>query len=267
MSVPPPQTAPPAPKGHGRDGFEWWAPFAALFVALAAALVLTSILAGISGELAGTKLPPGVLLIGTFLQDALLVAAMIGFAKLSGSRTTPGAFGLRRVQITRVIVPAVVVFVVFYGFLLAWSQLQPDATDDLAKDLGAKDSTVALVGVAILVGIVAPIVEELFFRGFLFGALSGVLHWGVAAVVTGLVFGGIHAGGTPPIFLVPLMVLGALLCVLYRRTGSLVPSMGVHAFNNALALAVAMKWGPLGVIAALIIAPAIVTTIASMAAD
>ena len=267
MSVPPPQTAPPAPRGHVNEGFEWWAPFAALFAALAAALVLTSIVAGISGHLDGQHLPPGVLLIGTFIQDALLVAAMVGFAKLSGSRTTPGAFGVRRVRLSRAFVPAVIAFVVFYGFLLAWSQLQPDATDDLAKDLGAKDSTVALVAVAILVGIVAPIVEELFFRGFLFGALNRVMHWVVAAVLTGVVFGGIHAGGTPAIFLVPLMVLGALLCVLYRRTGSLVPGMGVHAFNNALALAVAMKWSAPGVIAALVLAPAIVTTIASKAAD
>jgi membrane protease YdiL (CAAX protease family) len=267
MSVPPPQTSPPAPRGHVSEGFQWWAPFAALFAALVGALVLTSIIAGATGNLDGGDLPPGVLLAGTFIQDALLIAAMIGFAKLSGAPTTPRAFGLRRVRLGKVLVPAVIVFVVFYAFLLAWSQLQPEAKDDLAKDLGAKDSTMALVAVAILVAIIAPIVEELFFRGFLFGALGRVMHWIVAAVVTGFVFGAIHAGGTPAIFLVPLAVLGALLCVLYRRTDSLVPGMGVHAFNNALALGVAMKWSVAGVLAALVIAPALVTTIASRAAD
>jgi membrane protease YdiL (CAAX protease family) len=266
MSVPP-QTAPPAPGGHVSEGFEWWAPFAALFVALMGALVLTSIVAGATGNLDGGDLPPGVLLVGTFIQDVLLVAAMVGFARLGGARTTPAAFGVRRVRFRGVILAAVLVFVVFYAFLLAWSQLQPDATDDLAKDLGARDSTVALAAVAVLVGIVAPVVEELFFRGFLFGALGRVMPWLVAAVVTGLVFGGIHAGGTPAIFLVPLAVLGALLCVLYRRTGSLLPGMGVHAFNNALALAVAMKWSFLGGVAAVILAPAIVVLLASRAAD
>ncbi len=267
MSVPPPETAPPVPGGHLSEGFEWWAPFAALFCALVGALVLTSIVAGATGNLDGGDLPPGVLLAGTFIQDALLIAAMIGFARLSGAPTTPHAFGVRRVRLRAVLKPAVIVFVVFYVFLLAWSQIQPEARDDLAQDLGAKDSTMALVAVAFLVAIVAPMVEELFFRGFLFGALGRIMHWGVAAVVTGLVFGAIHAGGTPAIFLVPLAVLGALLCVLYRRTDSLVPGMGVHAFNNALALGVAMKWSLIGVLAGLVIAPAIVVTLASRAAD
>jgi membrane protease YdiL (CAAX protease family) len=264
MSVPPPQTA---PQGHISEGFQWWAPFAALLAALLGAVVATSVVAMATGNLDGDDPEPGVLLVGTFIQDALLIAAMIGFAHLGGTRVTAHAFGLRRVRFGNAIGPAIVVFLVFYGFLLAWSQIQPDATDDLAKDLGAKDSTVALVAVAVLVGIVAPIVEELFFRGFLFGALGRVMPWLLAAVTTGLVFGGIHAGGTPVIFLVPLAVLGALLCVLYRRTGSLLPGMGVHAFNNALALAVTMKWSFAGGLAAVVLGPAIVVLIASRAAD
>src|SRR4051812_46240361 len=112
MSVPPPQTAPPAPRGHVSEGFEWWAPFAALFVALMGALVLTSIVAGATGNFDGGNLPPGVLLVGTFTQDVLLVAAMVGFARLGGARTTPRAFGVRPVRFRSVIVPAVIVFVV-----------------------------------------------------------------------------------------------------------------------------------------------------------
>jgi membrane protease YdiL (CAAX protease family) len=267
MSVPPPQTAPPAPRGHVSEGFAWWAPFAALFVALMGALVLTSIVAGATGNLDGGDLPPGVLLVGTFIQDVLLVAAMIGFAKLTGSRTTPRAFGIRRAPFFSSLVLGLGLLVVFLLFVQAWSQLEPGAKDDLADDLGAKDSSIALAAVAFLVAIVAPVVEELFFRGFLFGALGRIMHWVVAAVVTGIVFGGIHAGGTPAIFLVPLAFLGALLCVLYRVTGSLIPGMGVHAVNNAFALAVAMKWTVLGGAAAVILAPAIVVTLASRAAD
>ena len=39
-------------------------------------------------------------------------------------------------------------------------------------------------------------------------------------------------------FLVPLGVFGALLCLLYHRTGSLLPCMALHALNNSLALGV-----------------------------
>jgi membrane protease YdiL (CAAX protease family) len=267
MSVPPPQTAPPAPRGHVSEGFEWWAPFAALFVALVGALVLTTIVALATGSSEAGDLPPGVLLVGTFIQDALLVAAMVGFAKLTGARTTPRAFGIRRAHLPSSLALGFALLVAFLLFVAAWGQLQPDTKDDLAKDLGANDSTVALIAVAFLVAIVAPIVEELFFRGFLFSALGRVMHWVVAALVTGFVFGAIHLGGTPAIFLVPLAVLGTALCVLYRRTGSLIPGMGVHAANNAIALAVAMKWSVLGGLAAAVLAPAIVVTLALEAAD
>ncbi|MEA2124308.1 MAG: protease family protein [Solirubrobacteraceae bacterium] len=267
MSVPPPQTAPPTPRGHVQEGFAWWSPFAALFCAYAAAIVFAAILAGATGNADGGDLPPGVILGATFIQDVLLVVAMVMFARLSGASTSPAAFGLRKVPPGRALALAAVAFVVFYAFLLAWSQLDTGAKDDLAKDLGAKDSTLALIAVAVLVGIVAPIVEELFFRGFLFGALGRVMHWFPAALATGVVFGGVHAGGTPAIFLVPLALLGVLLCALYRRTGSLLPGMGVHAFNNALALGVSLHWSFDEVLLGVFVAPLAVLTIAGQVAD
>jgi membrane protease YdiL (CAAX protease family) len=267
MSVPPPQTAPAAPRGHVQEGFAWWSPFAALFTAYAAAIVFGAIIAGATGNADGGDLPPGVILAATFVQDVLLVVAMVMFARLSGAVTTPAAFGLRRVSFRRAATIAALVFVIFYAFLLAWSQLDTSAKDDLAQDLGARDSTLALISVALLVGIVAPIVEELFFRGFLFGALGRVMHWVPAAMTTGLVFGGVHAGGTPAIFLVPLAVLGTLLCVLYRRTGSLLPGMGVHAFNNALALGVSLHWSADEVLLGIFLAPVAVITLMSRVAE
>jgi membrane protease YdiL (CAAX protease family) len=269
MSVPPPQPAPPAPPEahHVQEGFAWWTPFVALVAALMASFLFAAILAGATGHTGGKSLPPGIILTATFVQDVLLVGAMVMFAQLGGARITPGAFGLRKVAVGRALLLAALAFAVFYVFLLAWSQLDASAKDDLAKDLGAKDSTLSLVAVAVLVGVVAPIVEELFFRGFLFGALGRVMHWIPAALVTGFVFGAIHAGGTPAIFLVPLALLGALLCLLYRRTGSLLPGMGVHAFNNALALGVSLHWDFSGVILAVIGAPFIVISLMSNLAE
>jgi membrane protease YdiL (CAAX protease family) len=269
MSVPPPALVPPPPpdQAHVADGFAWWSPFAALVCAYAAAIVAGAIIAGATGNADGGDLPPGVVLSATFVQDVLLVVAMVGFARLTNAPATPSAFGLRRFSPGRAALWAALVFVAFYVFLLAWSQLDTSAKDDLASDLGAEDSTLALIAVALLVGIVAPIVEELFFRGFLFGALGRVMHWVLAALSTGLVFGLVHAGGTPAIFLVPLFVLGALLCVLYRRTGSLLPGMGVHAFNNALALGVSLHWSAEAVVAGIVIAPITVIGLVSQLAE
>jgi uncharacterized protein len=56
------------------------------------------------------------------------------------------------------------------------------------------------------------------------------------------VFGGVHAGGTEPVFLVPLAILGFMLCVVRERTGSLLPCIALHAINNALAFGIAEEW-------------------------
>jgi uncharacterized protein len=61
---------------------------------------------------------------------------------------------------------------------------------------------------------------------------------------------------------VPLGVFGALLCVLYLRTGSLLPCMVLHALNNSLALGVSQSWEPLKVIALMLGASLAVLAIA-----
>lgn len=259
--TPAPAPAPVAPSPlPSPPRFAWWSPFVALITAYGVTIVFVGILAGATGNRDG-GLPPGMALVGTFFQDGLLIATMVGFATLTVGRVTPATFGLRPVDPKTAIVVSVLAFVVFYVFLVAWSQLQPEARDNLLDDLGAKRSTALLVGVTVLVCLVAPIAEELFFRGFLFPALGSVMHWLPAALLAGAVFGGIHVGGTPVIFLVPLAVFGFLLCVLYHRTGSLLPSMGVHAFNNALTLGVGMGWSVGGVVAVVLIAPAAVLLI------
>ncbi len=260
MSAPPPASASGSP--HVADGFSWWSPFAAFVIAFGAGGVAFAVLAALSG---GDIDSPGVTLGATFVQDAALIGAMVFLARASGVRITPAAFGLRRVAPGSALKMAVLVFIAFYVFLLAWSQLDPGAEDDLAADLGAKESTLALVAVIALTTIVAPIVEELFFRGFLFGALRRAIPWVWAAILSGAIFGGIHLG-TPAIFLVPLAVFGALLCVLYQRTNSLIPGMGVHAFNNALALGVSLEWTGGQVVTGLVAAPLIVMSLAAAVA-
>ena len=64
----------------------------------------------------------------------------------------------------------------------------------------------------------------------------------------------IHAGGSDPAYLVPLGVFGALLCLLYARTGSLWPCIALHCANNTLAFGVSQGWSweiPLVLVAAL----------------
>lgn len=77
----------------------------------------------------------------------------------------------------------------------------------------------------------APILEEIMFRGTLLPALAKV--WGrpvLAILVQGLIFAAIHPTGIPAWF--PLATIGAMSGFLSRQTGSLVPSMVMHAVHN-----------------------------------
>ncbi len=83
--------------------------------------------------------------------------------------------------------------------------------------------------------VVTPVVEEVFFRGFVFAGLVPRLGVGWAAVVSSVVFSLFHVD--VGVF-IPIFVTGLLLAWLYHRTGSLWPCMLAHGGQNALALAV-----------------------------
>ncbi len=78
--------------------------------------------------------------------------------------------------------------------------------------------------------VLAPVWEEVFFRGTLFPWLAGRLPVHQAQWLSALAFGAVHLHGPT---LIPLTVFGALLAGIYRTSGSLVPSILVHAFFNA----------------------------------
>jgi membrane protease YdiL (CAAX protease family) len=264
---PPGDASPPPPPGDRDDErsrlphFAWWAPFVCGLAVYFGTGVLAAFIAALGGW---TKLPTGAVLAATVVQDAALIAGVFIFAQATGAAVRPASLGLRRVRVGRGLMWAIVAFVAFYVLTLLWSAvLGVKESDDLAEQLGAKDSAANLVIVAVLVAILAPIAEELFFRGFLFTALWRPLGWIPAALITGVVFGVVHAGGTPAVFLVPLAILGFLLCWLYRRTGSLIPGMGLHAFNNALALGVTLSWAWWQVLVAVAVGPAVVIAIAA----
>lgn len=84
-------------------------------------------------------------------------------------------------------------------------------------------------------GLVAPFTEEVFFRGFVFGALRDRMGvWGGIAL-SALIFAVAHL---QPYALPALFALGALLAWLYQLTGSLWPGIVMHSTINTVALLV-----------------------------
>lgn len=83
---------------------------------------------------------------------------------------------------------------------------------------------------SVAVVLVAPVVEELFFRGLLLGALRRRWGTGVAVVGSSLVFGVTHF---QPLQFVALTAAGLMFAGAAVRTGRLAAAIAVHAGFNA----------------------------------
>lgn len=231
--------------------------FGATVISLVGALVT-------GGDVADS--PPAVIIAATVFQDIALVATAVLLARLTTKASSPWQFGLRRARFWRALGWLVVAYLSFLMLTAAWLAIMQalgvsvDQNDDLPGELGADDSTLALIVVGILVTVIAPMAEELFFRGYFFTALRNWKGVPLAAIITGAVFGGIHVGSSPPVFLFPLAIFGVLLCLLYWRTGSLFPCIVLHCINNSVAFGVSQHYSwqiPLIVLGALTLLGAI----------
>ncbi len=186
--------------------------------------------------------PPAVNLGLTLLQNVVLVATAYYFAALSG-RPAAVDFGLVPARVWRSIWLLLAVWLAFFALSAVWAlALGLDEQQSLPEELGADGPLVNVLAVVVLITVFAPLGEELFFRGFFFGSLRNWRGPGLAAVLTGLVFGAIHAGSSPVGYLVPLAIFGIGLCMLYEWTGSLYAPIALHALNNSVALGANLSW-------------------------
>ena len=241
--TPPGETPPSGPSTWPA----WTAP-----AALAAGLVLAAVgglLVDIPAALVGVEvgashLPAGLQIADTAVQDLAFVGAVAIFAQLGGRTLQAWQLGLRPTPARRAAGAVVLTLLGFLVFTAIWaSAVEVSTREKLLDQLGANHNAVLLVASAALTCVMAPVCEELLFRGFFFPALSNWKGWLPAAAITGVVFGGVHAGSAPVVDLVPLAALGFGLCLLYRYTGSLWPCIVAHTLNNSFAFGALEGWG------------------------
>lgn len=116
----------------------------------------------------------------------------------------------------------------------------PPETQNAVKQLMDSGDTMALFTLGLSAVIIAPLSEEILFRGFLFRNLRETVGKGLAAVLSGFLFGLVHMH---PTLLIPLTGLGIALALLYEWTGSLwVPILAHMAFNLLTLVRVEAIW-------------------------
>ncbi len=80
--------------------------------------------------------------------------------------------------------------------------------------------------------IVIPIIEELYFRGIIFPAVTKRFGWIIGIAGSSMVFAVLHGQYNVMIY---TFILGCVLCVMYVRLKSIVPGIIFHIINNAVA--------------------------------
>ena len=164
---------------------------------------------------------------------AALLAVVISVAPL-GRRAVP-ALGIRAVGWR----PIVLGTLATIGLSVAVSQIGLDPKGMKQAVETARDPGLFALSLLALAGL-APLVEELLFRGILYGWLAwrwgGVLAW----IVSSLAFAAAHVELEHILLVLPL---GLWFGWLRWRTGSLWPSLVAHATNNGFAIAAAALLG------------------------
>jgi membrane protease YdiL (CAAX protease family) len=218
------------------------------------------IIVEVVGHTAGSSLThptPAVSIVSDVVVDLAFVAAAVYFTSLH-QRATPADFGFRRISLGLGIAAFVLAGIGYYAVTALYADLfNLHGQEKLPSELGVNRSTAALIGAAAFVCVIAPVAEEFFFRGFLFGTLrrwrvsafgTEIGTW-LAAVVTGILFGLAHTGSASSQYLIPLGFLGFVLCLVRWRTRSLYPCMALHSFNNSLALGYTqLHWSAAGIV-------------------
>lgn len=238
---------------------------AALVLAAVAGLVIDIPAIALGVKITTSHTPPGIELGDTVAQDVVFVLTVVMFAQFGGRTVRSWQLGFRPTSASRAVGLVVLAILTFLIFSEIWALVLNESTKEkLLEQLGANETTLLLGLSALLTTVIAPICEETLFRGYVFPALSKWKGWLPGALMTGVLFGGVHAGSAPVIDLVPLGVLGFVLCLLYRRTGSLYPGIATHSLNNSLAFGVLESWGFWQIIALMIAALAAIGLLAAI---
>jgi len=94
-----------------------------------------------------------------------------------------------------------------------------------------------LIIACVFIVLIAPLCEELIFRGFIYPLFRNRLGLKWAMAASSALFAALHFSF---LAFLPIMVIGMLLAYLYESTGSLMSSICFHVINNAMAVCIVL---------------------------
>jgi membrane protease YdiL (CAAX protease family) len=178
--------------------------------------------------------------VGNLVQFAIIAAIVYGIAGAAGERRRVLALRRPTSWRTAVKIGLGVGLGMYVLTILLGPVLHPDREQGVTPDTWEPKHIAAYITNGIVIAVIAPIVEELTFRGLGYSLLSRYGRW-VAIIGTGIAFGLAH--GLVQAFPF-LAAFGIGLAYLRSRVDSVYPGMIVHGLFNAIALTVAVAGKP-----------------------
>jgi membrane protease YdiL (CAAX protease family) len=179
----------------------------------------------------------------SLLIDGLLVTQLFTYMRLVGTRIRD--IGWRPPTLTDLgyaLAGFAAYLPLYLGVLQAAQALVPALNVDQQQELGFSpangNSELFLVFLSLVV--LPPIIEEILFRGFLYGALKRGFSRIPAALVTSVIFAAAHlqlGSGNPPLWVAAIdtFVLSLVLVYLREKSKGLMAPIGLHMLKNSIA--------------------------------
>lgn len=232
-----------------------WGPIAGLVYGLLVAFIGGSIIASLLTTVALTFVAPndqaivdwqqsivGVL-VTSFMATVFTAGAIFAYVKWRGGTLLQLGIQPIRLRDFWVAIIGMLTYLLTYIVIVAVAHAFVPALDlEQKQDLGFADPEgfMQLAAAFLTLVVLPPIVEELVFRGFIFGGLRKRFNFLITAIATSVVFalGHLQFGNDAPLLWVAAIdtfVLSMVMCFVRERTGSIVPTVIMHALKNCLA--------------------------------
>ncbi len=174
-----------------------------------------------------------ILFAASLLLESVLLYSAIRFS-VRKYRLSLAALGLRwpaRGGVGLAFGLVLMSLVVVYVFFALLSLAGVDPGSDIPEE--AFSSILPILLLALLSLLFAPVIEEVFFRGFIFGGLRS--RWGLwpAALASGLLFGLAHLGNPGTFYtVIPIGAVGVIFALGYAYSGSILATIIAHFLFN-----------------------------------
>lgn len=223
--------SPPPPPPSPRPAVPWRARDVWLG-AIAAAVILAAAwgLAYLVASLASAPAPGLWLVLFPAVFELLFLVPVWWFSvhKYGASLRDLGFVSFRVSTLGMGVALLVAVYFVNAVYAIVLQQYGLQVQSDISPAIEALSSPWPLFFVIV---VIAPVAEEVFFRGFVFAGLRGRFGWGAAAAVSAAMFAAFHLELT---FFIPAFLLGFLFAYVYHRSNSIWPGMILHVVFNSV---------------------------------